>query len=94
MAIVSIFVGNLPWATTDSDLQGLFSEYGTVHRAKIVLDHNTQPPRSRGFGFVDMEEADAQRAIDALHNQPYGNGNRNLTVNLAQSRPARNSSQS
>lgn len=85
MAVVSIFVGNLPWATTDSDLQELFGQFGEVKRAKIVLDRETN--RSRGFGFVDMEEADAQKAIEALNSQVYGG--RPLTVNLAQSRPAR-----
>ncbi|HYF80269.1 MAG TPA: RNA-binding protein [Symbiobacteriaceae bacterium] len=82
---MSIFVGNLPWSTTDADLQELFSAHGEVKRAKIVVDRETN--RSRGFGFVDMEEADAQKAIDAWNNQQY-NG-RPLTVNLAQSRPAR-----
>jgi len=85
LAVVSVFVGNLPWSTTDSDLSELFSAYGEVKRAKIVVDRETN--RSRGFGFVDMEEADAQKAIDAWNNQQF-NG-RPLTVNLAQSRPAR-----
>lgn len=85
MAVVSIFVGNLPWACTDSDLSELFSQYGEVKRAKIVVDRETN--RSRGFGFVDMEEADAQKAIEAWNGQMYGG--RPLTVNLAQSRPAR-----
>ncbi|HYF80270.1 MAG TPA: RNA-binding protein [Symbiobacteriaceae bacterium] len=85
MAVVSIFVGNLPWAATDEDLHELFSQHGEVKRAKIVVDRETN--RSRGFGFVDMEEADAQKAIDAWNGQMYGN--RPLTVNLAQSRPAR-----
>jgi len=85
LAVVSVFVGNLPWSTTDEDLHELFSQYGEVKRAKIVLDRETN--RSRGFGFVDMEEADAQKAIESWNNQQY-NG-RVLTVNLAQSRPAR-----
>ncbi len=85
MAVVSIFVGNLPWATTDEDLHELFAPYGEVLRSKIVLDRETN--RSRGFGFVDMEEEAAARAIEAWNGQPY-NG-RVLTVNLAQSRPAR-----
>ncbi|HLO02660.1 MAG TPA: RNA-binding protein [Symbiobacteriaceae bacterium] len=85
MAIVSVFVGNLPWATTDADLTELFSPYGEVKRAKIVVDRETN--RSRGFGFVDMEEDDAQKAIEAWNSQPF-NG-RPLTVNLALSRPAR-----
>lgn len=85
MAVVSIFVGNLPWATTDEELQELFTPYGEVKRAKIVVDRETN--RSRGFGFVDMEEADATKAIEAWNTQSF-NG-RPLTVNLAQSRPAR-----
>lgn len=85
MSVVSIFVGNLPWATTDQDLQELFSPYGTVHRAKVVLDRETN--RSRGFGFVDMDEEHAQAAIDAWNEKDYGG--RPLTVNMAQSRPAR-----
>lgn len=85
MAVVSVFVGNLPWATTDEDLNELFSQFGEVKRAKIVTDRETN--RSRGFGFVDLEDADAERAIEAWNGQQY-NG-RVLTVNLAQSRPAR-----
>jgi len=85
LAVVSIFVGNLPWATTDEDLHELFSQFGEVKRSKIVLDRETN--RSRGFGFVDMEEEAAAKAIEACNGQPY-NG-RVLTVNLAQSRPAR-----
>jgi len=85
LAVVSIFVGNLPWATTDEDLHELFSQFGEVKRAKIVIDRDTN--RSRGFGFVDMEEADAQKAIEGWNGMPYGG--RPLTVNLAQSRPAR-----
>ena len=85
MAVVSIFVGNLPWSTTDEDLAELFSQYGEVKRAKIVTDRETN--RSRGFGFVDMEEADATKAIEAWNGQEFGG--RALTVNLAQSRPAR-----
>jgi RNA recognition motif-containing protein len=85
LAVVSIFVGNLPWSTTDTELAELFSEYGEVNRAKIVTDRETN--RSRGFGFVDMEEEAANRAIAAWNEQEF-NG-RPLTVNLAQSRPAR-----
>ncbi len=85
MAVVSIFVGNLPWATTDEDLHALFAPYGEVMRSKIILDRETN--RSRGFGFVDMEEEAAAKAIEAWNGQLY-NG-RVLTVNLAQSRPAR-----
>ncbi len=85
MAIVSIFVGNLPWSTTEEELHEIFSAYGEVTRTKIVTDRETG--RSRGFGFVDMEEEAAAKAIEAWNGQELGG--RPLTVNLAQSRPAR-----
>lgn len=79
----SIYVGNLPWRTTAEDLRALFEPYGAVENARIVTDRDTG--RSRGFGFVDMLDAEpAQKAISELHNYDYGG--RPLTVNEAQSR--------
>jgi RNA recognition motif-containing protein len=89
----SIYVGNLPWATTADDLRTLFEAYGEVENARIVTDRETG--RSRGFGFVDLANDEAgQKAIAELHNYDYGG--RPLTVNEAQSRqgspaPMRNS---
>lgn len=83
MATVSIFVGNLPWATTEDDLRNLFAPYGEVHRARVVTDRETG--RSRGFGFVDMNAEDAQRAIAELNGGVYGG--RPLTVNISEQRP-------
>ncbi|OGC35654.1 RNA-binding protein [candidate division WOR-1 bacterium RIFOXYB2_FULL_48_7] len=75
----SIFVGNLPWSIKDEDLQSKFTEFGTVISARVVKDKMTG--RSRGFGFVDMEDADADKAIAAMTGFKWGD--RELTVNEA-----------
>lgn len=78
-----IFVGNLPWKATEDALKVLFEAHGKVVSVKIVLDPYTG--KSRGFGFVEMEEADgAQAAIRELDNKPFLE--RNLRVSLAQER--------
>lgn len=67
---MNIFVGKLSYQTSDADLQKLFAEFGTVRTAKVVNDNYTG--RSRGFGFVDMENHDeAQKAIDKLNNTSF-----------------------
>jgi RNA recognition motif-containing protein len=76
----SIFVGNLPWSATDSDLKEKFAEFGNVISARVVSDKFSG--KSRGFGFVDMEDADAQKAIAAMSGYKWGD--RELTVNEAQ----------
>ena len=82
----NIYVGNLPWQTTQDDLYSLFSQYGAVAKTQIISDRETG--RSRGFGFVEMnDDAEAQAAIDALNNSDY-NG-RPLTVNEAKPREPR-----
>ncbi|MBI5078952.1 RNA-binding protein [Candidatus Saganbacteria bacterium] len=75
----SIFVGNLPWSATDAELSAKFAEHGSVISARIVTDKFTG--KSRGFGFVDMEDADAEKAIAAMSGQKWGE--RELTVNIA-----------
>jgi cold-inducible RNA-binding protein len=61
-----IYVGGLPYATTDAQLQEIFSAHGTVESARVITDKFTG--RSRGFGFVEMANADeAQKAIQALN---------------------------
>ena len=75
-----LYVGGLPYATTEDQLQDVFAEHGTVVSARIITDKFTG--RSRGFGFVEMGSADeAQRAIDALHESELGG--RKLTVSEA-----------
>lgn len=78
-----IYVGNLPWAYSSSDLEALFKPYGDVAEAEVIMDRETG--RSRGFGFVSMaNEADMQPAIEALNGQNC-NG-RPLVVNEARER--------
>jgi RNA recognition motif-containing protein len=75
----SIFVGNLPWSVTDGDLQSKFSEFGNVISARVVTDKFSG--KSRGFGFVDMEDADAEKAIAAMSGYKWND--REITVNEA-----------
>lgn len=62
---MKIFVGNLPFSTTDSELRDMFSQHGEVQSASIVMDRMTG--RSRGFGFVEMPDDAARAAINALN---------------------------
>ena len=75
-----IYVGNLPWSASEDDLNELFSSFGTVHSAAVVSDRDTG--RSRGFGFVEMDDADADKAIAAVNGRDLGG--RALRVNQAQ----------
>ena len=75
-----LYVGNLPYQTSESDLQTLFESAGTVSTVTIVRDRATG--QARGFAFVEMSDADgARRAITELDRHQYGG--RNLTVNEA-----------
>ena len=75
-----LYVGNLPYETSESDLQALFESAGAVSTVTIVRDRATG--QARGFAFVEMSDADgAQRAISELDRHQYGG--RNLTVNEA-----------
>src|SRR5215218_8876103 len=79
----NIYVGNLSWETTSDDLLALFQDHGKVTRAQVVMDRETG--RSRGFGFVEMEDdGEAQAAIAALNGQQHQG--RPLTVNEAKPR--------
>jgi RNA recognition motif-containing protein len=86
MSAKRIYVGNLPWAYSSSDLEALFKPYGDVAAAEVVMDRETG--RSRGFGFVQMaNDADMEPAINAL-NGSNCNG-RPLVVNEARERTPR-----
>jgi len=75
-----LYVGNLAYETTEDDLQTLFSQSGAVETVRVMRDMATG--RARGFAFVEMAtEADAQTAIDQLHEKQFGG--RTLTVNEA-----------
>ncbi|NNF65649.1 MAG: RNA-binding protein [Acidimicrobiia bacterium] len=78
-----LFVGNLTFSTTSSDLETLFGEHGSVVSAQVINDRDTG--RSRGFGFVEMADAEAaKKAIGALDGRSVDG--RNLTVNVAKER--------
>ena len=75
-----LYVGNLPFETTEADLQTLFEQAGAVAAINMIRDRDTG--RARGFAFVEMgSQADAQKAIAQFDSQPFGG--RNLTVNEA-----------
>ncbi len=80
--VKTLYVGNLPYQTTEAELKELFEEYGEVNSAKIITDRETG--RSRGFGFVEISEESAQKAIDSLNGTNFGG--RNLKVNEARER--------
>lgn len=81
-----LYVGNLGYNVTGSDLQQLFGAYGTVESAQVITDRDTG--RSKGFGFVEMSSSEeAQSAISALSGQQHDG--RALTVNEAKPRESR-----
>ena len=84
---MNIFVGNLAYSVTQADLQTLFEEFGAVQSAALISDRETG--RSRGFGFVEMDNADADAAIKALNGKDVGG--RNIKVNQAEERKPRSS---
>lgn len=79
----NLFVGNLTYSVSNSDLETLFGQYGQVTSAQVITDRETG--RSRGFGFVEMASAeDANSAIEALNGKDHDG--RSLTVNIARER--------
>lgn len=81
-----IYVGNLTYDTTNADLEQLFSQFGTVKEAEVIIDRATG--RSKGFGFVEMSsDEEAQAAINTLDGKEFGG--RRLTVNAARPREER-----
>jgi RNA recognition motif-containing protein len=82
----NIYVGNLPWKMTEEELQEMFQAHGSVRRVQVIKDKESG--RSRGFGFVEMDnDAEAQQAIDALNGADCQG--RPLTVNEAKPREER-----
>jgi RNA recognition motif-containing protein len=83
--MTTIYVGNLPFNATEQDVRTLFERHGAVESVKLVTDRETGKPR--GFGFVDMPQAEAQAAIQALNG--FQMNGRPLRINEAQERPPR-----
>ena len=78
----SNYVGNLPWSATEDAVRDLFSAHGDPISVKLISDRETG--RARGFGFVEMEDDEAQNAISALNGMDFGG--RALRVNKAEER--------
>ncbi|MCL5967075.1 MAG: RNA-binding protein [Firmicutes bacterium] len=78
----TLYVGNLPWSTTEDDLMQAFSQHAQVVSARIITDRETG--RSRGFGFVEVSDEDAEKAVEALNGTNLGG--RDIIVNEARPR--------
>ena len=82
----NIYVGNLPWSSTEDDIRAAFEAYGPVTSVKLIEDRETGRPR--GFGFVEMDDDSAAlAAIEALDGKDFGG--RNIKVNEAKPRVER-----
>jgi RNA recognition motif-containing protein len=85
---MKLYVGNLPWSIADSDLTEMFGAYGTVESASVVTDRESG--RSRGFAFVEMDQASGRRAMQELNGREVES--RALKVNEANDKPKRSAS--
>jgi RNA recognition motif-containing protein len=84
--MTKLFVGGLPYAVSDQELNDLFAEYGTVVSATIIMDRQTG--RSKGFGFVELEDdAMAQKAVEEMNGKDVDG--RSLAVSVARPREER-----
>jgi RNA recognition motif-containing protein len=81
--MTKLYVGNLPFTANEDSVRALFAEFGTVQSLSLVNDRDTGTPR--GFGFVEMDNSDATRAMQTLNGKDFGG--RALKVNEAQDRP-------
>ncbi len=82
---MNIYVGNLSYRATDGDLREAFEAFGEVTSARVITERETG--RSRGFGFVEMPDSDAEAAIEGLNGKDVMG--RTLVVNQARPRPER-----
>ncbi|MDD4601451.1 hypothetical protein SDC9_09011 [bioreactor metagenome] len=78
----TLYVGNLPWSTTEESLADAFRPHGTVISGRIITDKETG--RSRGFGFVEVEDEDAEKMVNAMNGSEFGG--RQIVVNEAKPR--------
>jgi RNA recognition motif-containing protein len=80
--MTKLYVGNLPFTANEDTVRALFAEYGAVQTVSLITDRETGSPR--GFGFVEMSNSDASRAMQGLNGKDFGG--RPLKVNEAQDR--------
>ncbi len=78
----TLYVGNLPWSTTDTALTEAFSEHGNVVSSRIITDRETG--RSRGFGFVEVNDNDVEHMVSIMNGSDFGG--RQIVVNEAKPR--------
>jgi len=78
--MTKLYVGNLPFTATEDSVRNLFTPHGAVEKLSLITDRDTGQPR--GFGFVEMSNADASRAMQALNGTDFGG--RALKINEAQ----------
>jgi RNA recognition motif-containing protein len=78
--VTKLYVGNLPFTATEDGVRTLFAAHGTVEKVSLISDRDTGRPR--GFGFVEMSNADASRAMQALNGKDFDG--RSLKINEAQ----------
>ncbi len=83
--VKSLFVGNLPWSVTEDELRAKFEEHVKVLAVRLVTDRMTG--RAKGFGFVEVEDADMDKAVSAMNGQKLGD--REIVVNEARPRTER-----
>jgi RNA recognition motif-containing protein len=81
--MTKLYVGNLPFSATEEAIRNLFAPHGTVEKVSLINDRETGRPR--GFGFVEMSNADASRAMQALNGKEMDG--RALKINEAQDKP-------
>jgi RNA recognition motif-containing protein len=80
--MTKLYVGNLPFSATEDSLRALFQPHGTIDKIALITDRDTGQPR--GFGFIEMANADAARAMQALNGTDFGG--RALKINEARER--------
>ena len=78
---MNIFIAGLSYSITDGDLANLFGEYGEISSAKVITDRESG--RSKGYGFVEMEDESAQKAIEELNGAEYDG----RTISVSEARP-------
>lgn len=81
--MTKLYVGNLPFTATEDSVRTLFAPHGTVEKISLINDRETGRPR--GFGFIEMSNEDASRAMQALNGQDFDG--RPLKINEAQDKP-------
>jgi RNA recognition motif-containing protein len=81
--VTKLFIGNLPFSATEQSVRALFEPHGNIDSLALIKDRDTGQPR--GFGFVEMSNSDASKAMQALNGKDFGG--RPLKVNEAQDKP-------